>query len=88
MREIIYCSKFKKSAAKLENAELVRLAGLIQLLVENIHHPLLHMKHLTGPLEGLFAFRIGRDYRCIFQIIDLKTILLLEVCHRKDIYRK
>lgn len=88
MQALIYGPKFQKSANKLENKELEHLAELLKLLKENIYHPLLHTKHLTGPLEGLLAFRIGRDYRCIFQIINQATILLLELSNRKDIYRQ
>ncbi|OGF49858.1 hypothetical protein A3G55_04115 [Candidatus Giovannonibacteria bacterium RIFCSPLOWO2_12_FULL_44_25] len=88
MPALIYGSAFQKSANKLENRELEHLAKLLKLLEENFYHPLLHTKYLTGSLEGFLAFRIGRDYRCIFRIIDNEIILLLEVRHRKDIYRK
>lgn len=88
MPTLIYDPRFQKSANKLENKELAHLAELLKLLEENSYHPLFHTKYLTGPLEGLLAFRIGRDYRCIFRIVENQTILLLEVRHRKDIYRK
>ena len=86
MPDITYGPKFRKSSSKLENKELERLAGLLKCLAVDTYHPLLHTKHLTGPLEGLLSFRIGRDYRCIFRILNDKTVFLLEISHRKNIY--
>ncbi len=44
-------------------------------------------KALQGNLKGLWRYRVG-DFRIITQIIDNKLcILVLEVGHRKEIYK-
>jgi mRNA interferase RelE/StbE len=44
-------------------------------------------KALTGPLGGLWRYRIG-DYRVICSIEDaILRILVVEAGHREDIYR-
>jgi len=44
-------------------------------------------KPLQGEKRGLWRYRVG-DYRLICDIQDKKiTVLVLEVGHRKDVYR-
>ncbi len=44
-------------------------------------------KPLHGDKRGLWRYRVG-DYRLICEIQDEKiTVLVLEVAHRKDVYR-
>jgi mRNA interferase RelE/StbE len=44
-------------------------------------------KPLHGDKQGLWRYRVG-DYRLICDIQDEKiTVLVLEVGHRKDVYR-
>jgi mRNA interferase RelE/StbE len=44
-------------------------------------------KPLLGEKHGLWRYRVG-DYRLICEIEDERiTVLVLEVAHRKDIYR-
>ncbi len=44
-------------------------------------------KALQGGLKGLWRYRVG-DYRLICQIKDKEVIILvLDIDHRKDIYR-
>ena len=40
---------------------------------------------LTGQFSGLRKFRVG-DYRVVYTILE-KTVLILRVRHRKDVYR-
>ncbi|MDO8435649.1 MAG: type II toxin-antitoxin system RelE/ParE family toxin [bacterium] len=50
--------------------------------------PLKFSKNLTGPLTGLYRFRIG-DWRVIFDINlrgTLSILLVLNVKHRKEVY--
>ena len=45
-------------------------------------------KKLTGKLDGLRSARITRRYRVIYQIFqDTRTVLILDVSHRKESYR-
>ncbi|MBN2089423.1 type II toxin-antitoxin system RelE/ParE family toxin [candidate division KSB1 bacterium] len=42
---------------------------------------------LKGKFAGLRKFRVG-DYRIIYSIIEIDTILILRIAHRKEAYRK
>ncbi|MBI5358960.1 MAG: type II toxin-antitoxin system mRNA interferase toxin, RelE/StbE family [Planctomycetes bacterium] len=45
-------------------------------------------KKLSGKLSGLYSIRITRRYRAIYRIDTVKHIIwVLEVSHRKEIYR-
>jgi len=85
--QIILDQSFLKSAEKLPTNIKKKLSGLLPLLEVNPYHPLLHSKKLTGNLTGLFSFRITREWRVFFYFKDPRTIYVLEVKHRKDIYR-
>jgi len=87
MLEVVYHDKFVKSARRLPAGQRNKLAELIERLRQNPYDPLLHTKHLSEPLIGLLSFRITRDWRVTFRFIDESTVLLVEVGHRKDIYR-
>ena len=44
-------------------------------------------KTLTGPLAGLWRYRVG-DLRVLCQIRDeVLVVLVLRVAHRRDVYR-
>ncbi len=87
MISIHYGSGFLKSARKLPRAGQVKLARLAKLIVDNPYHSKLHTKHLSGELTGLYSFRITRDWRVIFKFLSPIDVMLIEVAHRKDIYR-
>ena len=87
MIELQYGPRFLKQAGALQKTQQEKLARLISLLVTNPFDPRLHTKHLKPPLEGTYSFRITRDWRVTFHFVDEKTLRLLEVKHRKDIYR-
>jgi len=45
-------------------------------------------KMLTGRFSGLYSYRIS-DYRVIYSIIDSELIILvLQIGHRKSVYKK
>jgi len=87
MIKIRYSERFLRAARKLPSPQQKKLASLLETLQEDPFHPQLHTKPLVGELSGLYAFRITRDWRVIFQFLNEKTIHLIEVGHRKDIYR-
>ncbi|MBI2609884.1 type II toxin-antitoxin system RelE/ParE family toxin [Candidatus Giovannonibacteria bacterium] len=87
MIRILFTEKFLDSAARLPRNQQEKLSKLTEILEKNVFHPQLHTKALVGKLSGLYSFRITRDWRVIFQFINPKTIQLLRVAHRKDIYR-
>lgn len=85
---IIYSKEFIKSAKLLPKSIQNKLADLLLILKENSFSPVLHTKPLTGDLKGFYSFRITRDWRVIFHFKEnSQCIFLVDVAHRKDIYR-
>ena len=61
---------------------------LLILLKEDVFHPLLHTKSLSPPFQGMFSFRIARDYRVGFKFHSSHVVLLLAVDRRDKIYQR
>ena len=54
--------------------------------IETLEDPRLRGKALTGPLRGLWRYRIG-DYRVVCDLIDDRlVVLVIEIDHRSSIY--
>lgn len=87
MLVVFSSDRFLKTAAKLPANQQEKLADLLETLRKNPFDPQLHTKHLTGKLSGLYSFRITRDWRVIFRFLSPQEILLVNVDHRKDVYR-
>ena len=87
MVEIVYSRHFLKSVKKLPTPIKNKLATKLDLLQRNPFHSLLHTKPLTGQLFGFYSFRITREWRVIFQFLAPEIIKLIEIGHRKDIYK-
>jgi len=85
--KIVYDKLFLKQASKLPKQTSEKLADLLLIFEENPFSAFLHTKQLSGKLNGFFSFRITRNWRVTFQFNDSHTIQLLDVKHRKDIYR-
>ncbi len=87
MIELVYGRAFWRSGKKLSKAQQDKLAKLLLYLCKNPFHPLLHSKPLVGKLSGFYSFRVTRDYRVIFRFLSEDVIELVEIGHRKEIYR-
>lgn len=85
--EVTYDKNFLKEVKKIPRQQQILLAKKIQLLSDDPFDGRLHTKPLSSPLEGIFSFRITRDYRVLFRFISTESIFLFSVKHRKDIYR-
>lgn len=85
--EIVYSKYFIKSVKLIPDSAQKKLAFLLELLKENPFHQKLHAKPLAGRLKGYYSFRVTRDWRVIFNFIDSQKIFLIDVAHRKDIYK-
>lgn len=82
--EIQLTSRAQKSLKKLEKRVLVKIASLIDSL-ENDPRPN-GVKKMKGH-DNRYRVREG-DYRVVYQIDDGKLlILIIDLGHRKDIYR-
>ena len=84
---IILSDQFVRSTKILAPKLRIKLDKLLGLLEQNILHPLLHTKELTGTMTGFWSFRITREWRVLFQFLSNDTIQVIRVEHRKDIYR-
>lgn len=87
MYKLVFSSQFLKSASELDRKLKPKLKSGLDILSQNPFHPILHIKSLSGKLAGYHSFRLGRDYRVIFEFLSSNTIYLLRVGNRKDIYR-
>ena len=76
-----------KRAKLLPVAQQRKLAALLIFLQQNPYDTRLHTKRLSARLTGLLSFRIGRDWRVLFRFLDEETIMLVDVGHRRDMYR-
>lgn len=76
-----------KQLAKLDRGEAKRITTFLRERLATIDDPRSTGKALTGPLGGLWRYRVG-DYRVICEIQDsVVRILVVEVGHRRDIYQ-
>jgi mRNA interferase RelE/StbE len=82
--------EIKKTAEKqIHSLNKIAQVRIVKAMREIINHPdpRHHGKALKGDKEKLWRYRVG-DYRLICKINDKeKTIYVLEVGHRKEIYR-
>ena len=85
--EITYSKNFLKSVKLTPKPIQRKLANLLEILRENPFHPSLHTKPLVGKLKGFYSFRTTRDWRVIFIFLNSNKIFLIDIAHRKDIYR-
>jgi mRNA interferase RelE/StbE len=84
--EIKIKSKATKSLNRLDRVTQDKIRQFFKRLALQ-DNPRLQGKALTGKYSGLWRYRVG-DYRLICHIEDEKvTILVLELGHRKDIYK-
>lgn len=76
----------RKSFRKLGHSEADRVTRYLQEVAE-LEDPRSRGHILTGDLGGLWRYRVG-DWRVIARIEDHRlVVLVLEVGHRREIYR-
>lgn len=64
-----------------------RIRTFIKEKIEPSVNPRLLGAPLSGPLSGLWKFRVG-DYRMVCDLIDRRlVIVVLRLRHRKHVYR-
>ena len=86
--EIFYEKVFLRDSRKLPAECRYKLAQLIEILQNDPFDSQLHTKPLSAPLQGLFSFRISRDYRVGFKFRAARVIQLLIVDKRDKIYKR
>jgi len=71
---------------RLDKPVARRIAERINWLAANLDN--IQPEALTGDLSGLYKLRVG-DYRILYEILhDEQTIVIHEVSHRREIYRR
>ena len=77
----------EKQIAKIDRTAQKSILKFLHDLLRRADDPRLWGKALSGEKRGLWRYRVG-DYRLICDIQDERiTILVLELGHRKDVYR-
>jgi mRNA interferase RelE/StbE len=76
-----------KQITKLDRKAQESIVNFLRERLSPAANPRQWGKALQGEKRGLWRYRVG-DYRLIYDIQDLRmTILVLELGHRKDVYR-
>lgn len=79
---------FRKNLKKLDKQYIRLINNWIIKNLLDIENPTVKGKALTGNLKGIWRYRIG-DYRLFAKIENDKLIIfLIDVGHRKEIYKK
>lgn len=86
--EVIVDSACARDINRLPSEVQEKLLLLLDILAVNPFHPLLHTKPLSAPLQGMFSFRIAREYRVGFKFREAYTIQLLAAGSRDKIYER
>jgi mRNA interferase RelE/StbE len=77
----------EKQIKKLDGVAQKSIVRFLRERLKSAENPRQWSKPLHGDKRGLWRYRVG-DYRLICDIRDEKiTVLVLEVAHRKDVYR-
>lgn len=85
--DVEYTEKAKKSIRKLDNSVRMMIKAWIEKNLVGIDDPKKHGKGLSSSLSGYWRYRVG-DYRILAEIQEHRlVILVIEVGHRRDIYK-
>lgn len=84
-----YAESVQKDLHALDRQVSRRILLKLEKYIESTD-PLVQAKALAGKLQGFYRYRVG-DYRIIFEIDELGVVtvlVVLQIMHRKDIYRQ
>lgn len=84
---IDYTDTAKAQLRKLDRRTAERILDFMDERIAGLENPRSTGKALTGPLGGLWRYRVG-DYRVICDIQDgALRVLVLQLGNRREIYR-
>lgn len=84
---INYADTAKVQLRKLDKQTARRIVDYLSERIAPLENPRNTGKALTGPLGGLWRYRVG-DYRVICDIQDNTVcILVVQIGNRRDVYR-
>lgn len=85
MYKVVLSREAERAYAKAETPLARKLARCFAQL-ENDPRSGNNVKRLTGPLEGLYRYRVG-DARVVYQIDDgRQTVSVVTIADRRDVY--
>lgn len=88
MYRVEFTEKALKALKKLDRYTALLITAWIRKNLEGCTNPRQHGKGLVGDKSGQWRYRVG-DYRILAEIEDDKIIILiLNVGHRREIYRQ
>ena len=77
----------RKQLAKLDRQSAKRIVAFLRDRIAGTENPRSQGKALTGPLKGLWRYRLG-NYRIVCDIQDgTLRILVIRIGDRRDVYR-
>lgn len=86
--DVQYSKQAAKQIKKLDSYTRTMIFHWIDKNLVNTDNPFQHGKELKGKYKGKWRYRVG-DYRIISLIQnDIFVILVVEVGHRREIYKK
>ncbi len=86
--KILFEKNANKQLKKIDMTQQRIIVNWLAKNLENTHNPRIFCKSLKGNLKEYWRYRVG-NYRIIAEINDDEVkILIIEVGHRKDIYKK
>ena len=84
---INYADTAKEQLRKLDKQTARRIVDFMDVRIAGLENPRSTGKALTGPLGGLWRYRVG-DCRVICDIQDgALRVLVVQVGNRREIYR-
>ena len=86
MYQIKFKAQTDKRFSKLPKDVQIRIVQKLEFFLSQ-PDPLIFAEILTNPRIGTYRFRIG-DYRVVFDLEDNEIIMIVDVDHRKNIYRR
>lgn len=84
---IEYAESVRKSVEKLDHQTRNRIRTYLEDRIASLDDPRSQGKALTGPLGGLWRYRVG-DYRIICELQDkIMVVFVVTIDHRSEVYR-
>ena len=85
--KIEYTETARNRLRKLDKPVALRIVDYLDVRIAPLENPRSAGKALTGPMGGLWRYRVG-DYRVICEIQDeVLRVLVIEIGNRRDVYR-
>lgn len=86
--QVIYEKRAIKALAKIDRGQQRMILSWIEKNLENTENPEQYGKALKGSLKKYWRYRVG-NYRILADIDQTEIkIILFNIGHRKDIYKK